>query len=128
MLHPRAQGKIYEQCLEKERKGDYLGKTVQVVPHVTDAIQDWVERVAHIATDGQNCQKPNSAASGRRIQSRVGKGARARSSDWQAVEPPTPGASTVNLGACGPRHAKRILRPVACLRHASSPVAPGRLS
>merc|ERR1719223_2063441 len=47
-------GKIYEQCLEKERKGDYLGKTVQVVPHVTDAIQDWVERVAHIATDGQN--------------------------------------------------------------------------
>ena len=54
MLHPLAQGKIYEQCLEKERKGDYLGKTVQVVPHVTDAIQDWVERVAHIATDGQN--------------------------------------------------------------------------
>ena len=42
------------QCLEKERKGDYLGKTVQVVPHVTDAIQDWVERVAHIATDGHN--------------------------------------------------------------------------
>jgi len=47
-------GKIYQQCLEKERKGDYLGKTVQVVPHVTDAIQDWVERVAHIATDGHN--------------------------------------------------------------------------
>ena len=54
MLHTLSQGKIYEQCLEKERKGDYLGKTVQVVPHVTDAIQDWVERVAHIATDGQN--------------------------------------------------------------------------
>lgn len=39
-------GKIYSQVLEKERKGTYLGKTVQVVPHVTDAIQDWIMRVA----------------------------------------------------------------------------------
>lgn len=40
--------------LEKERKGDYLGKTVQVVPHITDAIQDWIERVAHIPVDGSD--------------------------------------------------------------------------
>ncbi|XP_055704518.1 CTP synthase [Phlebotomus papatasi] len=39
-------GKIYKQVIEKERRGDYLGKTVQVVPHITDAIQEWVERVA----------------------------------------------------------------------------------
>lgn len=39
-------GKIYKQVIEKERVGDYLGKTVQVVPHITDAIQEWVERVA----------------------------------------------------------------------------------
>ena len=45
-------GKIYQSVIEKERKGDYLGKTVQVVPHVTDAIQQWVERVAHIPVDG----------------------------------------------------------------------------
>ena len=32
--------------ISKERRGDYLGKTVQVVPHVTDAIIDWVERVS----------------------------------------------------------------------------------
>ncbi|KAL5292977.1 CTPS1 family protein [Megaselia abdita] len=41
-------GKIYQKVIEKERTGDYLGKTVQVVPHITDAIQEWVERVAKI--------------------------------------------------------------------------------
>ncbi|XP_050293035.1 CTP synthase [Anthonomus grandis grandis] len=39
-------GKIYQSVILKERHGDYLGKTVQVVPHITDAIQEWVERVA----------------------------------------------------------------------------------
>lgn len=39
-------GKIYKMVIEKERIGDYLGKTVQVVPHITDAIQEWVERVS----------------------------------------------------------------------------------
>ncbi|XP_022256317.1 CTP synthase 1-like isoform X2 [Limulus polyphemus] len=42
-------GKIYEHVIKKERRGDYLGKTVQVVPHITDAIQEWVERVAQVA-------------------------------------------------------------------------------
>ncbi|GAB7356871.1 hypothetical protein MBLNU459_g7738t2 [Dothideomycetes sp. NU459] len=45
-------GKIYAHVIEKERRGDYLGHTVQVVPHVVDAIQDWVERVAKIPVDG----------------------------------------------------------------------------
>lgn len=44
-------GKIYSQVIEKERRGDYLGKTVQIVPHVTNAIQDWVERVAKVPVD-----------------------------------------------------------------------------
>lgn len=47
-------GKIYQSVIERERRGDYLGKTVQVVPHITDAIQDWIERVAHIAVDGRD--------------------------------------------------------------------------
>ncbi|KAJ3694268.1 hypothetical protein LUZ60_009748 [Juncus effusus] len=47
-------GKIYQHVINKERKGDYLGKTVQVVPHITDAIQEWIERVAKIAVDGKN--------------------------------------------------------------------------
>ncbi|RAH14898.1 MAG: hypothetical protein CMB56_004335 [Methanobacteriota archaeon] len=40
-------GKVYSKVIESERKGDYLGKTVQVVPHITDSIQDWIEDVAH---------------------------------------------------------------------------------
>ncbi len=39
-------GKIYSKVLERERRGDYLGKTVQVVPHITNAIQDWIISVA----------------------------------------------------------------------------------
>lgn len=46
-------GKIYQSVIDKERKGDYLGKTVQVVPHITDEIQDWIERVAMIPVDGK---------------------------------------------------------------------------
>lgn len=46
--HNVTTGKIYAQVLEKERRGDYLGKTVQVVPHLTNAIQDWVERVSQM--------------------------------------------------------------------------------
>ncbi|KAF5180893.1 Ctp synthase [Thalictrum thalictroides] len=46
-------GKIYQAVIDKERRGDYLGKTVQVVPHITDAIQEWIERVAMIPVDGK---------------------------------------------------------------------------
>ncbi|XP_024027089.1 CTP synthase isoform X1 [Morus notabilis] len=46
-------GKIYQSVINKERKGDYLGKTVQVVPHITDAIQEWIERVAMVPVDGK---------------------------------------------------------------------------
>jgi CTP synthase len=35
-------GRIYQQILAKERRGDYLGGTVQVIPHVTDAIKEFV--------------------------------------------------------------------------------------
>ncbi len=33
-------GKIYQEVIERERRGDYLGKTVQVIPHITNAIKD----------------------------------------------------------------------------------------
>jgi CTP synthase len=39
-------GQIYKSVLEKERRGDYLGKTVQVIPHVTNEIQEFVKRGA----------------------------------------------------------------------------------
>jgi CTP synthase len=40
-------GQIYKSVLEKERRGDYLGKTVQVIPHVTNEIQEFVKRGAN---------------------------------------------------------------------------------
>ncbi|XP_069492900.1 CTP synthase 2 isoform X2 [Ambystoma mexicanum] len=44
-------GKIYQHVINKERHGDYLGKTVQVVPHITDAIQEWVIKQAKVPVD-----------------------------------------------------------------------------
>ena len=37
-------GKIYSEVLRKERRGDYLGRTVQVIPHITNAIKDKIKR------------------------------------------------------------------------------------
>src|ERR1700750_2099452 len=39
-------GQIYEAVIAKERRGDYLGKTVQVIPHVTDEIKGRIQRLA----------------------------------------------------------------------------------
>ena len=39
-------GKIYQSVIEKERRGDYLGATVQVIPHITDEIKEFILRVS----------------------------------------------------------------------------------
>jgi CTP synthase len=39
-------GKVFKTVIDKERRGDYLGKTVQIIPHVTNEIRDWILRVA----------------------------------------------------------------------------------
>jgi len=39
-------GQIYESVIRKERRGDYLGGTVQVIPHITDEIKGWIKRGA----------------------------------------------------------------------------------
>ncbi|MFO0521678.1 MAG: CTP synthase, partial [bacterium] len=46
-------GQIYESVIKKERRGEYLGKTVQVIPHITNEIQDFIERGARAACDGK---------------------------------------------------------------------------
>ncbi len=46
-------GQIYKSVLEKERRGDYLGKTVQVIPHVTNEIQEFIRRGAGLATPNE---------------------------------------------------------------------------
>jgi len=38
-------GRIYQAVIEKERRGDYLGKTVQVIPHITDEIKDRIQKL-----------------------------------------------------------------------------------
>ncbi len=44
--HNITTGKIYRNVIEKERRGEYLGQTVQIIPHVTDEIKSWIRRVA----------------------------------------------------------------------------------
>ena len=41
-------GKIYQSVINKERQGDYLGSTVQVIPHITNEIKD---RVLHVGRE-----------------------------------------------------------------------------
>jgi CTP synthase len=44
-------GQIYSTVIQKERRGDYLGKTVQVVPHTTDEIKDCIRKIAQPGVD-----------------------------------------------------------------------------
>ena len=44
-------GKIYQSVIEKERRGDYLGKTVQVIPHITNEIKDKIYGFENTDTD-----------------------------------------------------------------------------
>ena len=46
-------GQIYDSVIRKERRGEYLGKTVQVIPHITNEIQSFIERGAAESHGGQ---------------------------------------------------------------------------
>ena len=46
-------GQIYKSVLEKERRGEYLGKTVQVIPHITNEIQEFILRGARNSCGGE---------------------------------------------------------------------------
>jgi CTP synthase len=46
--HNITTGKIYSSVITKERNGEYLGKTVQIIPHITDEIQQWIRRTSCI--------------------------------------------------------------------------------
>ena len=50
--HNITTGKVYKSVIEKERHGDYLGKTVQIVPHITNEIKNWIVNVSrHTGAD-----------------------------------------------------------------------------
>ncbi len=42
-------GQIYHSVISRERKGDYLGKTIQVIPHITDAIKERIKKCAQVS-------------------------------------------------------------------------------
>lgn len=46
--HNITTGKVYQSVIKKERNGDYLGKTIQIIPHVTDYIEEEIIRVSKI--------------------------------------------------------------------------------
>lgn len=47
-------GRIYQTVIERERHGDYLGKTIQVVPHITDEIKRRMLRLSELSTPAGN--------------------------------------------------------------------------
>lgn len=50
--HNITSGKIYQEIVTRERRGDYLGKTVQIIPHGSDLVMDLLEKVSTISVDG----------------------------------------------------------------------------
>ncbi|KAH7308455.1 CTP synthase [Stachybotrys elegans] len=49
--HNLTTGKIYQHVIQQERAGYYLGQTVQIIPHLTNAIESWITRIAKIPVD-----------------------------------------------------------------------------
>lgn len=43
-------GQVYNAVISKERRGDYLGKTIQVIPHITNEIKDRIKKAAHVSS------------------------------------------------------------------------------
>jgi CTP synthase len=54
-------GQVFDSVIKKERRGEYLGKTVQFIPHVTDEIKDRIHR-SPTTTPTWTCSSPRSAA------------------------------------------------------------------
>ena len=74
-------GRIYLSVIEKERRGDYLGKTIQVIPHITDEIKMAVRRCRKIETARVSSFEigGTSATSKVAVYGRIGKSATKRS-------------------------------------------------
>lgn len=55
--HNITSGKVYQEIVQKERRGDYLGKTVQMIPHGSNLVMEWLGDVSQIPVDGSG-KKP----------------------------------------------------------------------
>ncbi|CAD8060948.1 unnamed protein product [Paramecium sonneborni] len=56
--HSLTTGKLYQKILQKEREGHYLGKTVQVIPHVVDEIKSWIRNLTTVPLKQNTNEKP----------------------------------------------------------------------
>jgi CTP synthase len=54
--HNITTGNVYRELIERERRGDYLGKTVQVVPHFTDEVINRIRKCARTPVDSSGCR------------------------------------------------------------------------
>lgn len=54
--HNITTGQVYQTIIERERRGDFLGRTVQIIPHITDHIGERIERAARIPVRGPDNQ------------------------------------------------------------------------
>src|SRR5574341_2694283 len=77
-------GKIYGSVIAKERRGDYLGRTVQVIPHITDEIKAAIRAVAGGGSGGRPASGPGETPSG--LMSEVTDSLRHRAEDVVIVE------------------------------------------
>ncbi|CAD8133373.1 unnamed protein product [Paramecium octaurelia] len=57
--HSLTSGKLYQKILQKEREGHYLGKTVQVIPHVVDEIKNWIRHLTTVPLKHDTVEKPD---------------------------------------------------------------------
>jgi CTP synthase len=111
--HNYTTGKIYERVIDKERRGDYLGKTVQVIPHVTDEIKEAMRRVGEevdvvIVEIGRSRSSRRSASSAR---SWAGATRSTSTSPWCPISPPPtssrPSPPSTRCASCGPSASRR---------------------
>ena len=84
-------GRIYQTILEKERRGDYLGATVQVIPHVTDEIKRFVLSDAGRGGASTSCWSRSAARS---ATSRACRSSRPSASSARSCRAATPASST----------------------------------
>ena len=116
-------GQIYERVIRKERRGDYLGGTVQVIPHITDEIKRCIRRgagdadVAH-GRDRRHRRRHRVAAVPR---GDPPDGHRARPRQ-RLLHPPDAGAVHPDAPARS-RPSRRSTRSRSCARSASSPTS-----
>ncbi len=86
-------GRIYKTILEKERRGDYLGATVQVIPHVTDEIKRFVLSDARDGEAGRSTSCWSRSAA-RSATSRACRSSRPSASSARSCRAATPASST----------------------------------